>query len=301
MNLPRRILGRTGLSVTALGFGALEIGRDWGIGPAEGKSRPDEAEAGAVLNAVLDAGINLVDSARAYHRSEERIGASIAARRGEYVLATKCGEHSDEPRTYYDYSHGAIGKSIDTSLRMLKTDVIDVLEIHFGPEPGKVLDDGETVRAMKDAREAGKVRWLGASIDGDLLARCIDSGDFDVVQVGYSLLNPSQAENIKRAKDADVGVVVRSGLGGGWLTARVHKTAANERPKAVNALLDLCGGDAGRLTKLAVDFLLRDKGVTSILYGTKSVAHLKQAAAWVSAPSDDAMLDRAIELMAKNG
>src|SRR5207302_1726109 len=114
---------------------------------------------------------------------EERIGKFVANRRKEYVLATKCGEHSEEPHTYYDFSYTAISESIDTSLRLLQTDVIDVLQIHFGPEPAKVLDEGETVRAMKDAREAGKVRFLGASPGTNLLDRCIEAGDFDVLQV----------------------------------------------------------------------------------------------------------------------
>ena len=122
-----------------------------------------EAQAGIVLHGVLDLGVNLLDSARAYHRSEERIGKYVAQRRQAYVLATKCGEHSDEPHTYYDFSYRAISASIDLSLRLLQTEVIDVLQIHFGPEPEQILDDGETLRAMKDAREAGKVRFLGAS------------------------------------------------------------------------------------------------------------------------------------------
>src|SRR5205807_9538973 len=128
---------------TRIGFGALEIGRDWGIGDEAARRRPEAEAAGEVLNGVLDLGVNLIDTARAYHRSEERIGEYLAARRGAYVLATKCGEHSEEPRTYYDFSYLAIAGSIDTSLRLLRTNRIDVLQIHFGPDPEKVLDEGE--------------------------------------------------------------------------------------------------------------------------------------------------------------
>lgn len=98
--LERRRLGRTGLEVTRIGFGALEIGRDWGLGEGVARRRPEAEEAGRTLNGVLDLGINLIDTARAYHGSEERIGVFLAARRNEYVLATKAGEHSEEPRTY---------------------------------------------------------------------------------------------------------------------------------------------------------------------------------------------------------
>lgn len=98
--VPKRSLGRTGLHTTLVGFGALEIGRDWGIGDDAGRKRPGEHDAGRTLERVLDLGINLIDTASAYHRSEERIGTFAAGRRQEYILTTKCGEHNSEPSTY---------------------------------------------------------------------------------------------------------------------------------------------------------------------------------------------------------
>src|SRR5690348_13028834 len=121
LGLEKRKLGKTGANVTFIGFGALEIGRDWGIGDPSEKTRPEEEEAGKLLNSVLDLGINIIDSARAYHRSEERIGKFVAKRRAEYFLATKCGEHSTEPTTYYDFSYKAVKDSIDLSLKLLNT------------------------------------------------------------------------------------------------------------------------------------------------------------------------------------
>ena len=217
--LQKRYIPKMDTEVTFLGFGALEIGRNWGLG--DDKERPAEEVAGQVLNTVLDAGINLIDSASAYHRSEERIGKYVSSRRSEYVLATKCGEHSSEPSTYYDFSYDAITESIDRSLKLLNTDVIDLIQIHFGPDSEGVLNRGETVRAMKDARAAGKVRYLGASIDGELAKRCILSGDFDVMQMGYNLFYQANAENIRLCKERGMGVLIRSGLGNGLLTSRV--------------------------------------------------------------------------------
>lgn len=141
-----------------------------------------------MLNTALDLGINLLDTARAYHRSEERIGQAVAHRRPEYVLASKCGEHSTEPSTYYDFSYEAIKRSIDLSLELLKTDKIDLMQIHFGPEPEAVLADGGCVRVMKEARAEGKIGYLGASPPTHLLEACIESGDFDVLQVHYNLI-----------------------------------------------------------------------------------------------------------------
>jgi aryl-alcohol dehydrogenase-like predicted oxidoreductase len=297
-DLERRPLGRTGLEVTRIGFGALEIGRDWGVGDEAARRRPEAEEAGRMLNGVLDLGINLIDSARAYHRSEERIGASLAARRAEYVLATKCGEHSEEPRTYYDFSYRAIADSIETSRRLLQTDVIDVLQIHFGPDPEKVLDDGETVRAMKDAREAGKVRFLGASPGNHLLDRCIESGDFDVLQVGYSLLDRGAHDGITRAGDRGIGILIRSGLGGGWLTPRALTVPAEKRPEKVRALLDLVGGDGARLHALALAFLRSHPAISSILVGSKNLENLRQNLARFAEPVDPQLLERARALTA---
>ncbi|MGI9077508.1 MAG: aldo/keto reductase, partial [Gemmatimonadaceae bacterium] len=249
-NIEQRDLGATGLKVTLLGLGALEIGRDWGIGEGSARARPDESGAAEVLNAALDAGINLIDTASAYHRSEERIGKSIPHRRKEYTLASKCGEHNDEPNTFYDFSYKAIRESIHRSRELLETDVIDIMQIHFGPDPQKVLDDGECVRAMKDAREAGEIKYLGSSTSGDVLKRCIDSGDFQVVQVGYSLLHQDDGELISRARDKGIGVLIRSGFAGGWLTSRLTSAPREKRPPGAQALLDLCNGDTDKLYSL---------------------------------------------------
>ena len=177
--MKKRKLGRTDLTVTFIGFGALEIGRNWGVGA--NTKRPSEKQAGRVLNRVLDLGINLIDTASAYHKSEERIGKYISHRRDEFVLASKCGEHSCESETYYDFSYRAVKDSIDRSLQRLQTDRIDIMQIHFGPEPEKVLQEGETVAAMRDARAEGKIRLLGASPPAHVIEACIHLGAFQVL------------------------------------------------------------------------------------------------------------------------
>lgn len=287
-----------GMDVTFIGFGALEIGRDWGLGDADEKRRPDDEAAGEVLRAVLDLGINLIDTASAYHRSEERIGRTIAGRRGEYVLASKCGEHSDEPRTFYDFSYAGISASIDRSLRLLQTDVIDLMQIHFGPDPEGVLDRGETVAAMKDAQRAGKVRFLGASIDGAVATRCIESGDFDVMQLGYSLVAQGNTENIRLARSKGIGVLIRSGLAAGALTSRVipHLNDEVRHIDKVRKLLDLVGGDGDALTSLALNFLYENDGISSVLVGSKRVAHVKANLDLLERPVDPEVMAQAIEI-----
>ena len=99
----------------------------------------------------------------------------------------------------------------------LGTDVIDLMQIHFGPDPRIVVDDGETVAAMKDARAEGKIRFLGASTGGEIALRCIASGDFDVLQLEYSLTNRSDEGVIRLCGAQGIGVLVRGGLAYGRL------------------------------------------------------------------------------------
>lgn len=276
--LTPRPLGNTGEQVTFIGFGALEIGRNWGLGDAITNQRPDETTAIEVLNGVLDFGINLIDTASAYHQSEARIGNGLRARRAEYFLASKCGEHSSEPDTYYDFSYRAVKKSIDRSLKLLQTDQIDLMQIHFGPDPQQVLDDGETVRAMQDARKEGKIRFLGASASGNIAAQCIDSGDFQVMQLEYSLLNRTDEHLVKLCREKGIGVLIRGGLARGMLTAKALKylkTFPEKEQQKVSALLELVGKDGDRLMGLALHFLFENPGVSSVLVGSKNLAHLR--------------------------
>ena len=296
--LEKRYIKKMDTSVTFLGIGALEIGRNWGMG--SDNERPGEEIAGEVLNTVLDLGINLIDSASAYHRSEERIGKYVSNRRNEYVLATKCGEHSDEPRTYYDFTYEGISKSIDKSLKLLNTDVIDLLQIHFGPDPEGTLDKGETLRAMQDARKAGKVKYLGASIDGEIAKRCILSGDFDVMQLGYNLFHQGNEENIRLCKERGMGVLIRSGLGNGLLTSRVvdnlDKLRDSDREKA-EKLLKLVDGNTDLLTALGLHFLYENDGISSVIVGTKKPANVRKNAQLLSIELPEGLLQKAKEIV----
>jgi aryl-alcohol dehydrogenase-like predicted oxidoreductase len=299
LGLEKRPLGKSDYDATFIGFGALEIGRDWGLGEGVERARPSAEGAGEVLNAVLDLGINLIDTASAYHASEERIGLYVSSRRSEYILASKCGEHSREPHTYYDFSYQAIADSIDRSLALLQTDRIDLMQIHFGPDPAKVLDDGETVAAMVDAQQAGKVVLLGASTGGEVGRRCIESGDFDVMQLGYSLLNRRDEALVDLCGERGIGVLIRGGLGAGRLTPRVLPHLADLDPGArarIEALIDLLDGDAEKLVALALKFLYRNPNVTSVLAGSKNAAHVRSNLEMLELDLDDALVERAIEI-----
>lgn len=247
------------------------------------------------MHGVLDLGISLIDTARAYHHSEERIGKALSGRRGEYVLASKCGEHTGPNETcYYDFSYKAVRDSIVLSLELLQTDRIDVMQIHFGPEPEKVLDEGETVKAMLEAKEAGRIGFLGASPPHHLIDRCIDMGIFDVLQVNYSLVDRGAEESIARAGSRGIGILVRGGFARGLLTPRVRQQP--DLLPRVQPYLDLIGGDIEQLPMLALAFLKRNPAVPSVLIGTKSLDNLKANVAAAEASSDPAVVEAAMRI-----
>ncbi|MDA8194846.1 MAG: aldo/keto reductase [Thermaerobacter sp.] len=277
--MEQRTLGRTRQTVSVVGLGALELGRRWGIGPKHLQTVPTEKDASRLLDGALDAGVTLIDTAAAYHQSERRIGQAIAHRRTEYFLATKCGEHNAEPDTFYDFSYGAIERSIKASLANLKTTRIDLLQIHFGPEPWRVIAEGHTLRAMQDAREQGLVRYLGASCNVDVADALIRSGEFDALQLEYNLLQRDAEDTIKHAADHGLGVVVRFPLAMGWLTPRAAALLPHdpERAAKMTPLLSLVDGDWQALYRLALHFVARLPEVSSVLVGTKNLDHLTQA------------------------
>lgn len=297
----KRPLGRTGHTTSFLGFGALEIGRDWGIGSPESCTKPDEDTASRVLNGALDFGINMIDTARAYHESEERIGKSIGSRREEFFLSTKCGEHSGPNGNYYDFSFDGVRRSIDESLKRLGTDRIDILHVHFGPDPETVLAEGGCIRAMQLAKAEGKVRWLAASprrrgfvgTPLDIMQACIDQGIFDILQVHYNLLEQEAGPLITKAAERGIGILIRSGFAQGALTTRAKTAMADTALfERLAPYLALVGGDFEMLTDLAWAFLQNNPFISSVLVGTKSFEHLAANVARAQRRPDPALLQK---------
>src|SRR5579863_9214441 len=170
--MERRRLGRTGIMASVLGFGASEIGE-------QGASvRTVER----LVGRALDAGLNLIDTAACYGASEELLGRTSADRRKEYYIATKCG-HAAGLRLQ-DWTPELIEKSIERSLQRLRTDHIDVIQLHSCGE--ETLRRGDVIEALIRAREKGRVRYLGYSGDGRGALYAVECGAFDTLQVSIS-------------------------------------------------------------------------------------------------------------------
>lgn len=217
-----RPLGQTGLEVSPLGFGAFKIGRNQNVKYPSGYELPDDRTVNHLLNGVLDAGINLIDTAPAYGVSEERIGRSIAHRRDEYVLCTKVGEtftideETGRPFSNYDFSEATIRASVARSLARLRTDTIDILLLHSDGRDLFILNQTDAVESLLRLKEAGLVRYIGLS--GKTAAGHHAALDWaDVIMAEYHAGNRGEEVVIAEAAEAGVGVLVKKGLAAGHL------------------------------------------------------------------------------------
>jgi aryl-alcohol dehydrogenase-like predicted oxidoreductase len=195
MNMTR--FGKTGLKVTSLGLGGAEIGF----------LKPDRERAAKMLNLLLDEKVNVIDTAASYQTSEEFIGQTIGHRRKEFVLISKCGGKIagvDDA----EWSPGLIAKSVDQSLRRLKTQTIDVMLLHTCDEA--TLRRGEALGALVKAREAGKIRFAGFSGDNETAAYAATLPDVAVVETSINLADQINIDLVLPAvRKHDVGVLAK--------------------------------------------------------------------------------------------
>ncbi|MBI4552237.1 MAG: aldo/keto reductase [Candidatus Latescibacteria bacterium] len=277
-------LGRTGLQVTQLGFGAMEIRgpRVWGGRPVT------DAQAETILNTVLDAGITFIDTANDYGLSEERIGRFISRRRDEYYLATKCGcllkDAGDHDETPHIWTHDNLLRGINESLARMKTDYVDVLQLH-NPSVEQVEQNG-LVEALKEIQASGKTRFIGISSTIPHIATFIKMGVFDTFQIPYSALDRAEEDNMTKAAMAESGTIIRGGIASGATSAEKQsgrRWAAWQKAK----LDDLLNGMSR--TEFILRFTLTHPHLHTTIVGTLNPAHLAdnlKAAAEGPLPAD---------------
>jgi len=278
--LEKRTLGRTGLEVTTLGYGAMSLDDRFGRTVTEG-------EAKSILDAVLDAGINFIDTSPDYGPSEELIGAAIAGRRSEYVLASKCGcpvavQFAEGQRPQHVYTAENIVAGVEQSLRRMKTDYLDVVQFHGSPSR-EVLEEHGAIEALRALQQAGKVRFLGMSGTIPNLAHHIDMGVFDEFQIPYSALQREHEALISRAAEAGTGTVIRGGVARGapsvdkdWAVRRLPEVP-EERPRQVweEAALDELLDGASRM-ECMLRFTLSHPDLHTTIVGTADQRHLHE-------------------------
>jgi aryl-alcohol dehydrogenase-like predicted oxidoreductase len=254
-------LGHTGLQVSALGFGAMHINDE----------RTTEAEAGALLNRVLDEGITLVDTARGYGLNEERIGRHLSHRRGEFVLSTKVGYGVDGVP---DWTYACIVHGVERALRLMQTDVLDIVHLHSCPLP--VLQRGDVTHALADCRTAGKLRVAAYSGDNAEIDHAIASRAFGSLQTSISLCD--QAHLGTRAALADhagIGVIAKRPLAGAvWRRLQRPDDFAEGQYWDRFRAMGLTGAEDW--ADVALRFTAFHTGAASAIVGTATPANLRR-------------------------
>ncbi len=261
-----RTLGRTDLTVTRLGFGGARIGYE--------DVTPDEAD--RLLNGLLDVGVTFVDTAACYHDSEEQIGRWIGARRDEYVLASKCG-HVTGGATGEAWSAETIAHSIDRSLQRLHTDRIDLIQLHSCS--AEELDRGEAVEAVLRAKEAGKVRYVGYSGDGEAAVKAIEMGVFSTLQTSYNVVDQeARREVLPAARAAGMGVIAKRPLANASFKADASRYAYADVYWERSKSMVVPEGAPADGVELALRFCLSHESVDTAIVGTSRVENAERNA-----------------------
>jgi aryl-alcohol dehydrogenase-like predicted oxidoreductase len=272
-DIPRRTLGRTGFEVTTLGFGAMEL-RGTPTGPDI-----SDADAGRLLNTVLDEGINFIDTSIDYGRSEELIGKFIAHRRSEYVLASKCGcVPGGGMGREHVHTADNIRKGVEHSLRTMNTDHLDLVQFHRSLSEDEFHADG-ALEELLTLRDEGKVAFVGVSAVLPTLDEQIEMGSFDAFQIPYSALQRDHEDVITKASDAGMGIIIRGGVARGapedW-EGRHYYMVPNDTMRDLwdTAKLDELLDGMSR-TAFMLRFTLSHPALDTTIVGTSSVDHLR--------------------------
>ena len=314
-----RTLGRTGVRVSPLCLGAMMFGA-WG--------ETDHDKSIRILHRALDAGVNFVDTADVYSRgeSEEIVGKALAGgRRDDIVLATKVyGSMEDDPNARGN-SRRWIVREVENSLRRLRTDWIDLYQIH---RPEADTDIDETLGALTDLVQAGKVRYIGSStfpgsqiVEAQWVAEKRGRERFVCEQPPYSLLvRGVEWDVLPTCRRHGMGVIPWSPLAGGWLSGRYRKNGDTPPPgsrraqmlprrydlslpenqrklDAAETLAQLAEEADLSLIELALAFVIRHPAVTAAIIGPRTMEHLESQLPAAEVELSDELLDRIDEIV----
>ncbi|MDB5327370.1 MAG: aldo/keto reductase [Phycisphaerales bacterium] len=271
----KRSLGRTGFQVSELGFGAAPTAY----------LKSDAAAAAAMLNALLDDGLNLIDTATSYPGSQAFIGEHLSSRRDEYVLVSKVGgkfRGVEGP----DWSEAVVTAAVDNALKELRTDHVDVMLLHTCSL--ETLQNGEALGALVKAREAGKIRFAGFSGDNEAAAWAAGNEDIAVIETSINIADQKNIDLVLPvAREKNVGVIVKRPIANAcWKDLNdqpgMYKNYAAEYTKRLAAMsitpadLGFDGAPNDVWPTIALRFTLSQPGVSSALVGTTRLANAQK-------------------------
>ncbi|MDK1032241.1 MAG: aldo/keto reductase [Planctomycetia bacterium] len=291
--MEKRAFGKTKLMVTPLGFGSAQLGNHL----------ITQGESDRLLNAILDAGINFIDTGMCYGDSEDKIGKSISHRRDEFVLSTKCGHPVDDAP---EWSAEVVQKSVEQSLRRLGTDYLDVVLVHSCT--AEQLND-EMIAALQAGRKAGKTRSIGYSGDREAALKAVELGVFDALETSVSICDQEPISlTLPTAQEAGMGVIAKRPIANAcWRDASTfdefyagYARPYAERLAAMGFTPESLGFD-GSWVELALRFSAYLPGVHCAIIGSTNVDHvLENAKAVAKGPLPEPVVEAIRDAWAKN-
>jgi aryl-alcohol dehydrogenase-like predicted oxidoreductase len=257
-----REFGKTGLRVSALGFGAGHIG----------SQSMDDAYAGTLLNRLVDRGVTLIDTARGYGLSEERIGRHLSWRRKDFVLSTKVGYGIPG---HADWTFGCIVAGVEEALRLMRTDRIDIVHLHSCPKT--ILEAGEVIAALEKCRNEGKILSAAYSGENEALDFAVETGRFDSVECSVNLCDQrSLSGAVARASERGMGVIAKRPVANApWRFA--ERPAGDYSEEYWHRWKTMAIDPRGiGWNELALRFTAYSNGVASCIVGTTSLDHIEE-------------------------
>lgn len=265
--MQKRQLGRTDMHVTPLGFGGAELGF---------QTHDGQAAISKLINQALDAGLNVIDTASAYKESEALIGHATWARRRDFYLFTKCG--ATDGFTRKDWTRKGITDQLDQSLRLMKTDYVDLLQLHSCDS--ETLLQGDAIRALEDARTAGKTRYMGYSGDGEFACTALSLDVFDTLQTSLSIADQEPITlTLPLALSKQIGIIVKRPIANvAWRTGKLpedsyHHTYFERLQKLAYPFLS---APLEQAALHALQFTLSQPGVSVAIVGTTKPGRFEQ-------------------------
>lgn len=262
-----RQFGKTDMQVSVLGFGGVEID---GAVPADVEQ---------LLGSALDAGINVIDTAECYGNSEDLIGRALASRRSDYFLFTKCGHAAgDDLPDYPDWDPRLLTASIERSLRRLRTDHVDLLQLHSCSLD--VLRKGEVIQVLEKAKREGKTRYIGYSGDNEDARYAIHTGAFDTLQTSVNIADQQEIDfTIPAARERGMGIIAKRPIAEGvWLKETLEKSdyAYPYWERLQTLKYDFLESGSATSIATALRFTVSVPGVDVAILGTMSAEHMRQ-------------------------
>ncbi len=246
-------LGQTGLHVSVLGLGTVKFGRNSQVKYPHTFELPSDQIILELLSVAKEFGINLLDTAPAYGESEERLG-KLLKNRHEWILSTKVGEEFIDGQSHYDFSSTHAQKSIERSLKKLKTDFLDIVLVHSNGDDKKIIQETDIFETLSEMKKTGKIRAFGMStktVEGGLLALA----QSDIAMVTYNPIETNEKSVIEYAHKNQKGIFIKKAFASGHL-----KNISEKNP-----------------IETALQFILKEPGISSIIIGTINKDHLQEA------------------------